>query len=889
MPPDGRDYPRSWRRLLRWPSRTKAQIARDVDDEVRFHLEMREQELRSYGRSVDEAAREARRRFGDVDEARDALRNSEVRSQRRSRWRDALESLRADAAYAVRRSMRTPLFTLTTVATLAIGIGSTVALMSVMRRMFIAPLPYAGVERLVVVSLASRDGSIRVSMNPTVLAAVREATPSLERIETVAAARMRTTRGGTPATIDVGMVSRGLLQFLRVAPALGRSFAPDEERAGGVPVAMLAWHTWQREFAGRASVIGETVTLDGRSYAIIGVMPRLFDPSVFALIPRAEVWLPHVPARGDNFLTALGVLRPGATLPQVTRDVAAAKARLGERDPMRSLVPMVDLLLERAGSETKRVLQVMLAAVVLVLVIGCLNVANLLMARGATRERELSIRAAIGASRGRIVRQLLTESAWLALMGAAAGAGLARALLALARGWRPMSYAAVDDVRLDGTMLAIAALLAAFTALLVGLLPALVNSRGLGGTLHGRTLHGGARSVGEGRAGHRVRRLLAFVQVAGSVALVVGGVILVQSAWTLSRLRLGYDVAPLLTLQLQRAPGGTDSSAIDARVAPVLERVRAHPGVVAAALADGAPGGFGGCLCEIRREGDAPPAQPQERFVLTLAVDSAYLHTVGTRLLAGRPLTRDTTLREVMLTATSARRLWPDGSAVGRRLFLSRTEGAYTVVGVIEDQRSAEGWIPGDSTTVVLQRHGEGDGAVLVVRARGDVASLRTDLLRLIEETTPTVRVVEATALAQQVAEGRAPQKFARIVLVAFAGCALLLATLGLYGVLSFGVAQRTREIGVRMALGASRANIVRLVMSEGMRITLAGCLVGGAAAWSGRGLLLAMRTGASAADDALGVAISVLLVAGASAAAMWLPTRRALRVDPATAVGAEV
>ncbi|MBK7831194.1 MAG: ABC transporter permease [Gemmatimonadetes bacterium] len=884
MRPGGRDSDRSWRRLLRWPTRTQAQIARDVDDELRFHLEMREQELRSYGRSADEAAREARARFGDVDAARRALRQTEHRAQRRSQWRDALGALRADVAYAVRRTLRAPLFTLTTVATLGVGIGATVALASVMRRMLIAPLPYPGVERLVVVSLASRDGSIRVSMNPTVLEAAREATPSLERIETIAAARKRTVRGGAPATIDVGLVSRGLLQFLHVAPALGRSFAPDEEGTGGAPVAMLAWHTWQRDFGGRASAIGETVTLDGRSYAIIGVMPRLFDPSVFALIPRAELWLPHLPARSDNYLAALGVLRPGATLAQVTRDVAAAKARLGERDPMRSLVPMIDPLLDRAGSETRRVLQVMLAAVLLVLVIGCLNVANLLLARGATRERELSIRTAIGASRGRIMRQLLTESAWLALLGAVAGAVLARALLALARGWRPVSYAAVDDVQLDGTMLALAVLLAACTAVLFGLIPALVNSRGLGGTLHG-----GARSVGPGRAGQQVRRSLAFLQVAGSVALVVGGVILVQSAWTLSRMRLGYDVAPLLTIQLQRVPGIVDSAAIDARVAPVLERVRAHPGVVAAALADGAPGGFGGCLCEILREGDAPPVASQERFVLTLSVDSAYLQTVGTRLLAGRVMARDTALREVMLTATSARRLWPAGDAVGRRLRLTRTDPLFTVVGVIEDQRSAEGWIPGDSMTVVLPRHGAGDGAVLVVRARGDVATLRAELVRLIEEVSPTVRVAEATSLAHDVAEGRAPQRFARILLVAFACCALLLATLGLYGVLSFGVAQRTREIGVRMALGASRSAIVHLVMSEGMLITIAGCLVGGAVAWSGRGLLLAMRTGASASDDVWGMAIAVSLVAVASAAAMWVPTRRALRVDPATAVGAEV
>lgn len=618
--------------------------------------------------------------------------------------------------------------------------------------------------------------------------------------------------------------------------------------------------------------------MDDRPYTIIGVMPRLFDPSVFGLIPRSELWLPDAATIGDRFTAAIGILRSGARLDVMQRELEQAYARLDKSERMQ-LVPKSIPLMELAGTETRAPLLVMAAAVVLVLLIACMNVANLLLARGA--------------SRGRIMRQLLSESALLSLGGALGGLVTTRLLLALVAVWRPASYAALEDVRLDGPLLAFAIVLALGTALLFGLVPALLDSRGSGGVLQG-----GMRSVGHGKTGARTRRFLAFAEVGCAVALVVAATLLVRSSMALDRLRLGYDVDALVTMQVQRAghqadrPSNSTSDesttgpSIATLLAPALERMRALPQVAAVSVGGSSPGRFGGCMCELLREGEAPPPTPATRFTIMSTVDSTYVPTVGTRLVAGRNVSGDTTAHEALVTATTARRFWRGKQALGKRFRLSREAPLLTVVGVVEDQRTPEGAIFGDSLQLILQETRAVDEPLITIRVRGDASSALAEVRRVFEEGAPQLRVIDAATLRQTVDDARAPQRFTRLVLTGFAACALLLAVIGLYGVMAYGVAQRRHEIGVRMALGAGRREIRRLVLGEGLGITLAGVVAGCAASLALGRLLRGMLSQTSARDPWAFAAASAVVVL-AALVALWIPTRRAVGVDPLEAVTA--
>ncbi len=872
-----------WRRWLGLPSRTPSQVSSDVDAELAFHLAMREEELRLRGLDPATASTEARRRFGDVTQATQFLRSADLQRERHSRIQRWAADLRHDVVYAARRLTREPGFAATAILTLALGIGSTVAMTSVLRRMILAPLPYEGAERLVSMQLKSKDGSIRVSGNPEVLDAWRTGIPSLERVESMAGALLTTERGGQTQRVNVGMVSPGLLEYLHVIPVLGRGFVAGEAVKGAAPVAMLAWNTWTRHYASDPTVVGRSLMLGNISYTIVGVMPRFFDPSVFGLMPRSEYWSPHVPSSDHGYTVALGVLRPGASLDGLTSELSLALDRVPKRGGMGTLVPSVVKLLDTAGDNTRTSLYLMAAAVAMVLLIACINVANLLLARGAAREREMAVRGAIGAARTRLVRQLLTESVLLSMIGAAVGVVLARGMLQLVTRYRPVSFAALDDVHIDATMVWVAGGTAVLTALLFGLAPAMLTSATRGGLLQG-----GQRNVGTGHAGRQARRLLVFAEVACSMTLVVTALLLVRSAQGLDRMRLGYDVDPLVVMRVQQLTTRADSTPLATLLAPAMQRVRALPGVVSASVTDNWPGGFGGCLCELLAEGAPVPPEERASFMVQVDVDSTYLRTAGTRMLAGRGPVQDTVLREAAVTSALASRLWPGLDPIGKRFRLNRDAPYHTVVGVVEMQLSPEGWAPADSSQVVLGREAHGDAVSVTIRMAeaitpATVRAISDELQRL----APGLLVLDPRRFADHVAEARAPQRFTRLLLGSFAACALVLAALGLYGVMAYGVTQRTREIGVRMALGAPRAAIARLVAREGLVLTTAGLVAGGAGSIALTQLVGDMLNGVSR-WDALAFAGAAAVMLAVALAALWLPVRRATRVDPVTAVSAD-
>lgn len=881
-----------WRRLLHLPHRGGAQIDADIDDEMTFHLAMREEELRARGLSPAEANQEALRRFGDVNEARRSLRRSDRHTEWRTRVQTAFGTFAQDVMYAARRIVREPLFSLVVILTLALGTGSTIAVASIVRRMLIAPLPYRGAERLVLIDQSTSDGSLRVSANTDLVEAFPGATPSIERVERLASDRITTMRDGFPAGVQVGSVSPGLLSYLNALPTLGRSFIDEDARPGAPLVAMLSWNEWQSRYAASREVLGRQVTIGVKSYTIVGVMPRLFDPSVFDMMPKNEVWIPHT-LTPNAFFSAIAVVRAGATIDGVQREVRAAALRIPKGKRFTQLTPQVRKLLDLAGEEGRTTLLLLSLAVGLVLAIACINVANLLLARGAVREREIAVRAAIGASRGRIVRQLITESAMLSVAGGALGIVVCRAILSFVAATRPQSYAALEDVRLDDRMLVFALGLALVTALAFGLGPALVSSR-----RSGLSLQRGVRQVGMGRAGHLVRRLLVFVEVTCAVTLVIAASLLVRSSDALQHLRLGYDIDHIVSFRVEHVPTDTatsgpavasDDRAAAALLAPALERLRGLPNVEQLTLGSGLPGQTGGCMCEAEflTEGSTAPGTLLKKFLFMAYGDSSYVGTLGIRLLSGRGLSGDTAQHEVLVTATTATKLWPHQQAVGKRFRFEREGPLQTVVGVIEEQRSVDGRLFGDSVYFITQPWSGTAAEAVMMRVRGDERAMLKLAARIVTETSPILRVAHATTMREQVEGARAPQRFTQNLLGGFALCALLLAAIGLYGVMSYGVSQRTREIGVRLALGAQRTTITRLILNEGVMIAGAGCVAGVLASLFLNRLLKDLHLQVSSLDAASYLAaIAVVLVV--ALAALWVPVRRALSVDPIAAVNAE-
>lgn len=875
------EIPRTgWRRLLAWPTRRTRQVVTDVDDEVAFHLAMRAAEYERGGVVTAHARQKAEQRFGDVARTRRELIEADRATQRRwnvARW---LTDARYDLVAALRRLSQSPGFTAITIATLSLGVGSAAVIEGALQRMVLSPFPFRGADRLVFLGLKTADGSIRVSVNDDVIAAWGRGVPGLERVEVVATRRMKAIRSDRPTMMSVGLVTPGLLSFLGVRPALGRVFAPSDTAKTASPVAMLSFQMWMRDYGADPDAVGKSITLGRTTYAIVGVTPRLFDPSVFAHGPRSDVWIPYQPDPSHNSYTmGIGVLRVGAAFGTLDKDLGARLTQLPQGQFVRTLLPDTHPLLGTAGAAVKRVLYLMTAAVGLLLVIGCFNVANLLLARGAARSREMAIRNSLGAGRGRLVRQLLAESLLLGALGSLGGVVLSHVLLRAARAARPEALAALDDLAIDARTFTFALVAALVTSLLFGLAPAILASQ------PGSGFQGGLRTVGLGTAGRRVRRLLVFAEIASSVALVIGATLLVRSALAVDALRLGYDVDPLVTIRLGRVGDSTQHVRIDEILRPVVERLRAYPGVRAAAAGSQQPGEIGGCICSLSRA-DAPKIDERlNTFTAMLNVDSAFLATTGTRMLAGRTPSSDTTRREAAITQAAANRLWPNDVAIGKQFRFG--DGLMTVVGIVEPQRTLEGWLPADSILVLAGSSIDSHGPVLAVRVDNATEAVARELAALVAATSPQLEVQEARAFKNVVHEARAPQRFTRLLLIAFAALALLLSALGLYGVMAFSVTQRTREIGVRMALGAKRADIGRLIAWEGLLLVIAGI---------GAGVLGAILLTKLLDDSLIGVSrrdsvsylLAIATIVLSACAALLLPVLRSTRVSPTAAVSAE-
>jgi len=886
--------PEGVRRAFRLPWRGKAQTERDIDDEVAFHLEMRIAALRAAGFTPEDARSEALRRFGDAGELRDYCRTVHAPSARRARASRWAQGWTQDIRFALRQLRRTPAFTTIAVFTLALGIGANTAIFSVVQHVLLAPIPYRGGDRIVQILESIPSGGHSFIIPRAKLVSVWQARAhSLEQIVGYDPGEATFSDGPTPEAIASASVAADMLPFLGVRPALGRNFVPSDTMAGAPPVALLGYSMWQRRYGGDSDVLGRLVHLNGSSFVIVGVMPRglhlPFDSG------EREIWMPlHLSTAYDR-IHVMGRLRSGNSARDATRELSAIAATApglsaGKDSSAASVSTRRDLL----GDSYRRTLIMLFAAVGLVLLIACANVANLLMVRAGSREREFAVRAALGAGRGRLVRQLLTESMLLALAGCAAGLLLAWRGLQLIIVLSPAELSDLAGVRLEPVVLAWSLGIAVVTGLIFGLAPAILATD----NTIGESLKSSTRSAsGSVRARH-VRGMLIVGEIALSVMLVVGAGLLVRTFTALEHTDLGFDPRGLVGISVAM-PEEHFASRLSryAATTEMVDGVRRIPGVQSVTVASDMPPNDGAAFGDLEIAGRTLASSAQVSILGFAMGDENYFRVVGLPLRAGRIFTpavpptvaadSTTAPAEIMINQRFAKRFWPAGGAVGARIRLGDRGNWMTIAGVVGDAQ-----LPGalgviSDLRVYVPFSEVTSQAVIIVRSGVPIGTLVPELNTAITDASPFIQVGKAQTAEAIIADAVAQPRFAMILIGAFALLALSLAVVGLYGVISYSVSQRTREIGVRIALGAQPRGVVALVMRQGFTLVALGVVLGVAAAIGATRVIQSLLFGIGSTDPATFV-IAGALTALVTSLACYIPARRAAFIDPLVALRAD-
>jgi predicted permease len=808
-----------------------------------------------------------------------------------------VEALLKDTRDALRALLRRPGFTIAALLTLAVGIGANAAVFTMVDALMLAPLPF-GDRSDRVVSLHSTHPTqpqdwedSRVSFAD--YEDVRAASRLLEDVGAYVSRGFTLTADGQAERIQGGSVTPNLFPLLRAQPLLGRQFLPEEAAQPGFePVVMLSHGLWQRRFGGDPGIVGRAIHVNQRALTVIGVMPE-----GFRFPERDQLWLPYGRDDGPRdrrFLIAVGVLRPGVTVAQLQDELDGLAATLAQRHPDTNrawglhALPYRELLFDQGG---RLAVGSLMAAVAFVLVIGCANLANLLLARGVSRQREIAVRTAVGASRGRIVRLVLLESLLLAAAGAALGAWLGEAALrATVASW-PEELPYWIRFQMSGRVVAFLAFVSLLTASAFGLLPALRLSR--------PDLVSALKEEGRTTGSSGDRRLQSWLvagQVALCLALLVGANLMIRSFLEMQAADAGFDESGMVSLRVPLAGDGYDP--LPARVAffrRVAERLTALPGVAAAAATSSIPADDGGAPVRIVADGK-PVAPGDEIGALRITIQPRLFEALGVRLQEGRAFTEreeeDPAAEVAIVNRTLAQRLWPAEGAIGRRVGLveaTRTRW-LTIVGVAPEVQYEEF---GEQTSqsvlhvYVPYAHVAPRVMALLVRGPGPAAALVAPIRRAMAETAPDVAVYDLRTMPERRRETTWEQRFFGQAMGVFAGVALFLACVGVYGVLSYAVSRRTREIGVRMALGATAPDVLRLVLGQAARMAAAGIGVGLLLALALARLLRGILYGVGSADPwALGGMAALLAMV--VLAAGGLPARLAARTDPLRALREE-
>jgi predicted permease len=875
-----------------------------LEREIRAHMDWEAEDLADAGVPSDEARRAAKRAFGNPTAIREICYEMSARS--------AAGTFLRDLQYGVRILGRNPGFAAAAILTLALGIGANTAIFSVVEAVLLRPLPYADPDRLeaIHIEVPQFPDSPSMAVRPRDYLEWLRYDTGFSALSLFGATAMNLTGEGEPERLDALRVSANLFSVLGVQPERGRAFLPGEDVLGRGGVVMLSHDFWMRRFGGDASVLNRPIALDGRPYIVTGILPanflfpagKQFHP-LLPLPPRVDVWvplelLPREIQQGGSFnFGVIGRLRPGISADQAAQQLDAISVRFGQQesrgfhmDLHTRLTPIRQIF----TGNVRQGLLLLLGAVGLLLAIACVNLANLLMARMTGRSREFATRAALGAGQGRLMRQLLTESLLLASLGAVVGAALGMWGIRAATSLAPRDLPVLQRAAINGPVLAFTFAIALLTGLVFGLLPAMGTFRR---DLSGELKEGGREFTAGVRAG-RLHRVLVTVEVALSTALLAAAGLLLHSFVNVMNVDRGFAVERIVAVDLALPPNQYASAPQRAGFfREMVRRLSALPGVTAAGAVTDLPLTSEATTSLIQLESDTK-LRLDRPVATSRYATPGYFESMQIRLLAGRDIREQEPAPVAVISQSLAKALWPKEplpGVIGRR-FRHSSLGIVSIVGIVADVRTAaleaqpmpqvyrpydQGATPGMGTAGAGTTPAEMSLVMRSARAPGDLARAVTAEIRAID---PNLPVPALRTMYQMVSAAVAQRRFQTVLIAVFAMVALALAVVGTYGVVSYSVGRRRREMGLRMALGARPADVMRSVLAEGMRPVAAGVALGMVGASAGAGALRTLLFGVGPLDPtALGGVACVLLVA--AAAACYIPARWASRVDPLRAL----
>jgi predicted permease len=867
-----------WRNLAH-----RSRVERDLDDELQATFDLLVDEHLRAGLPLDEARRRAALGLG-VESVKEQVRDV--------RQGAAIEAFLQDVGYSLRLLRRSPGFTAVALLTLALGIGATTTMFSIVNGVLLRPLPYPDAEQLVRLYLANVEQGIPDGMvSPPDFDIWQSQSGSVSAISAYQIVPVILTGGGEPVEVQTTFTRGAFFETLGTQPLLGRSLTAEDLRQAATH-AVISERLWRTRFGADPAVLGQSMHMMGRAFTIVGVMPAEFR------YPTAdtEVWSPRAVLnemeigpdnRNQRVLESIARLRRGASIEHAQAELSTLAAGLAAQFPETNTgwnAVQVTPLRTTIVGDVDRALLIVLTLVGITLLIGCVNLANLMLARGPARSGEIAIRTALGAGRLRIVRQILTESVVLAVIGGTIGIALSiwglQAILALSADTLPR----VEEVRVDGRVMGFGLLLALLTGSLFGILPAWRAAQAEPQT----HLRGGRGTIGQG---HRVRDALVIAEVTLAIVLVIGAVLMTRSFTALRHVDPGFDPNRVLAISMMiNVSGATDVVGhIVAQRRAFIDRLAALPGVVDVGAVNSLPlqGGVWEWFEFTRADGTAMPDGSMLRADRSY-VDGGYLRAMNIPLLRGEPLPRDRSQvakgapLPFLMNETGARRFWPTGEAVGQVVRAPWGQGVVT--GVVGDVRHRG--LEQEPTPAVYFPHFVGPRVVttLVARTEGDPAALAGAVRQAIREIDPNQPIRSIAPLSAVMSESLARDRFFTVVFVVFGALALVLAAIGVYGVLAYSVGQRTQEIGVRMAMGARAADILRMVIGSGMRLVATGVVLGTVAAWFLTRVLSSQLYGVSSTDPVTFV-IAPLGLAVVALVACSLPARRAVHIQPVTAL----
>ena len=788
-----------------------------------------------------------------------------------------------DLRYAARHLRSNPGFTAVLILVLALGIGANAAIFSVINAVLLRPLPFPDLRQLVQIWEANpARGEVQETVSPWNFTDWQKQSKSLAQLAVYEHESLALVTHGVPERMDAALVSSGFFRVFQEPPQFGRTFSPEDDRPGS-PSVVLSYKGWTSHFNSDPHIVGKRITLDGEPFTVIGVMPTSFRfPALGTDLWATPAFDLKSRSRGDHYLFAVGRMRPGVTVGQAQAEMSAIAHRLEQQYPdtnQGSAVTLVPLQEEMVGS-FRRGLLVLWVAVTLVLLIACANVAHLLLARSATREKEFAIRAALGAGRPRLIRLLLTESVILGTTGGLLGLALSPLgiRLLMAAGGHGHIVPRTEGIRIDENVIAFTAVASLLTSVLFGLLPAFRASQI--DVITAMKQSGWETSLG---VSYRLRSVLVISELALSVMLLTGAGLLIKSFWQLQRVDPGFNPANVLGIRVSvpdsQYPGSRERAVLYQQM---VDRIQAIPGVEDAAAINDLP--FSGSRTSTSFDIAGLPAAPGEsRDSDRRVVSSSYLKVMRIPLLEGRAFTetdnRRSTPRVAIINDALRRRYWRNANPLGQHLVIDGQH--YEIVGVVGNVRHDNLAAAGRGEIYIPQyQGGTPPWTFFAIRSHAGLGSLIPAVRNALREVAPEEPVYDTRTMKQRLAGSIAPQQFNVITLAVFAAFALVLAAIGIYGVVAFAAERRAHEMGIRMALGAQPRDVLRLVVGQGLRLGFVGVLIGVAGALAISRIIVGMLYNTSAIDPITYVAVSIVFL-GIAIVASYLPARRAARLDP--------